>query len=171
MVGWGPEVVWVPAEDAVDDSGNSSLTYIGSCIPWIDTWLWKAEGEALQTMVIIRAIMHVIPEKQKEVIQTLLSLINRPEMGEGCLSNGIFSDIEDGNAFSLISEWETRQHLEKFLRSDGFSVLLGTKSLLSEPLKIDILTVSNSEGVEAVDLVRTTSNSFPLRTAERRLVS
>jgi len=115
--------------------------------------------------------MNVLPEKQKEVLQTLLSFNDRLEMGEGCLSYGISSDIEYGNIFYLISEWETRQHLEKFLRSDSFSVLLGTRSLLSEPLKIDILTVSNFEGVEAVDLIRTKSNSFSRRTAERRLTS
>ncbi len=122
-------------------------------------------------MVIIRAIMNVLPEKQKEVKQTLLALIDQPKKGEGCLSYGISSDIEDGNIFYLISEWETRRHLEKFLRSDGFGVLLGTKSLLTEPLKIDILTVSNSEGGEAVDFVRTKRNSFIRSIDERKLVS
>jgi quinol monooxygenase YgiN len=122
-------------------------------------------------MVILRAIMNVLPEKQKEIMQTLLALLDRPEMGEGCLRYGISIDIEDGNIFYLISEWETRQHLEDYLRSNRFSVLLGTKSLLSEPLKIDILTVSISEGGGAVDLVRAKSNSFSLCSAERRLTS
>jgi quinol monooxygenase YgiN len=122
-------------------------------------------------MVIIRAIMNVLPEKQKEVMLTLLALIDRLDMKEGCLSYGVSSDIEDGNIFYLISEWDTRQHMEQFLRSDRFSVLLGTKSLLFEPLKIDILTVSNSEGGEAVDLVRTKSSSFSRCTAERRLMA
>jgi hypothetical protein len=40
------------------------------------------------------------------------------------------------------------------MRSDRFSVLLGTKSLLCEPLKIQIFTVSHSEGIEAIDAVR-----------------
>jgi len=109
-------------------------------------------------MILVRIIMNVLPEKQKEVLQTLLSLIEPSEKEKGCLSYGIFCDIEDKNAFSLISEWNTRQHLDHHIRSDRFSVLLGTKSLLCEPLKIQIFTVSGSEGIEAVNSVRTKIN-------------
>jgi quinol monooxygenase YgiN len=58
------------------------------------------------------------------------------------------------NVFNLISEWETRRHVDLHIRSERFRVLLGTKSLLCKPLKIQILTVSDSEGVEAVNSVR-----------------
>ena len=99
-------------------------------------------------------MMNVLPEKQKEVLQTLLSMIETMGKVKGCLSYGIFCDIEDKNVFNLISEWETRQHLDHHMRSDRFSVLLGTKSLLCEPLKIQIFTVSDSEGIETVNAVR-----------------
>ena len=105
-------------------------------------------------MIIAITSMNTLPEKQKEVLQTLLSLIETPEKEMGCLSYGIYCDIEDRNLFNLISEWETRQHLDHHMESDRFSVLLGTKSLLCEPLKIQILSVSESEGIEAVDSVR-----------------
>jgi len=39
-----------------------------------------------------------------------------------------------------------------------FSVLLGTKSLLCEPLKIQIFKVSDPEGIEAVNSVRKKRN-------------
>jgi len=105
-------------------------------------------------MIIVITSMNVLPEKQKEVLQTLLSMVEPPGKEKGCLSYGIFSDIEDRNVFSLISEWETRQHLDHHLKSDRFSVLLGIKSLLCEPPKIQIVTVSESEGIEAVNSVR-----------------
>ena len=168
---WGLAAAWALAEDAVNDPDNSSVISNGSLIPWVCHIYREQKGRRCATMVVFRAIMNVLPEKQKEVRQTLLALIDRPEMGEGCLSNGVSSDIGDDNIFYLISEWETRRHLEKFLRSDGFSVLLGTKSLLTEPLKIDILTVSNSESGETVDFVRTKSNSFSRCTDEKRLAS
>lgn len=98
--------------------------------------------------------MNVLPEKQKEVLQTLLAMVEPPGKEKGCLSYGIFCDIEDKNIFNLISEWDTRQHLNHFMRSERFSVLLGTKSLLNEPLKIQILSISDSEGIEAVNLAR-----------------
>jgi hypothetical protein len=42
--------------------------------------------------------------------------------------------------------------------SAKFGVLLGTKSLLCEPLKIQIFTVSDSERIEAVNPVRKKQN-------------
>jgi quinol monooxygenase YgiN len=105
-------------------------------------------------MIIIRTIMTVLPEKQKEVLQTLISLIEPQGKENGCLSYGIFSDIENQNVFNLISEWDTRKHLDYHMESDRFGVLLGTKSLLSERIKFQIFTVSDAEGIEAVNSVR-----------------
>lgn len=105
-------------------------------------------------MIVFRIVMNVIPEKQKEVMQTLMSIIESPEKENGYISYGIFCDIEDKHVFNLISEWETRKGLNRHLRSDRFSVLLGTKSLLCEPLQIQIYTVSGSEGIEAVHSAR-----------------
>ena len=105
-------------------------------------------------MIVVRIIMNVLPEKRKEVMQTLLSMIEPPGKESGYLSYGIFCDIEDKNVFNLISEWETRQDLDHHIRSDLFSVLLGTKSLLTEQQNIQIHTISHSEGIEAVHAAR-----------------
>jgi len=109
-------------------------------------------------MIVVRIIMNVLPEKQKEVMQTLLSMIESPEKDSGYLSYGIFCDIEDKNVFNLISEWKTREDLNDHIKSYRFSVLLGTKSLLSEPPQIVIHTVSHSEGIEAVNSIRKKRN-------------
>jgi hypothetical protein len=58
------------------------------------------------------------------------------------------------NIFSLIEAWETREDLNDHFKSDRFSVLLGTKSLLCEPHQIAIHTVSHTEGMETVNAVR-----------------
>jgi quinol monooxygenase YgiN len=105
-------------------------------------------------MIVVRTIINVLPEKHKEVLQTLLSLIEPPGKKTGCLSYGIFNDIEDENVFNLISEWESNEHLDRFLKSERFSILRGTKSLLCEPLSIEILKVLGSEGTETVNFVR-----------------
>ena len=59
-------------------------------------------------MIVLLTIMNVLPEKQKEVLQTLLSMVELPENEKGCLSYGISCDIEDNTVFNLISTWETR---------------------------------------------------------------
>ena len=105
-------------------------------------------------MIIVRITMNALLEKRTEVMQTLLSMIEPTENERGCLSFHASRDIEDKNAFDLIAEWKTREDLDHYIRSDRFSVLLGTKSLLCEAPKIEIHTVSHSEGMETVNAAR-----------------
>ena len=104
--------------------------------------------------------MNALPEKQKEVMQTLTSMIEPTAKEKGCLSYEVFRDIEDKNVLSLIEEWETRDDLSRHISSDRFTVLLGIKSLLSEPSKIRIYTVSHSEGMESIHAARDNKIAF-----------
>ncbi len=105
-------------------------------------------------MIIIRITMNALIEKRTEVLQTLLSMIDPTESERGCQSCQISRDIEDHNVFSMIEEWKSRENLDDHIKSDRFSVLLGTKSLLFEPPQIEIHTISLSEGKEAIDAIR-----------------
>lgn len=105
-------------------------------------------------MIVFRITMITIPEKQLEMMQTLLSMIEPTAREPGCLSYGVFCDIEDKNRFSLMEEWETRKDLDHHIASHRFGVLLGTKALLCEPLEVEILTVSHSEGMDAIHTIR-----------------
>ena len=45
-------------------------------------------------MIPVRTIMNARPEKQKELIQTLLSMIDPAGKEKGCLSYDVYYDIE-----------------------------------------------------------------------------
>jgi quinol monooxygenase YgiN len=105
-------------------------------------------------VIIVRITLNALLEKRTEVMQTLLSMIEPTENERGCLSCYGFRDIEDKNGFGLVAEWDTREDLDDHIKSDRFSVLLGTKSLLCEPPQIEIHTVSQSEGMETVNAAR-----------------
>jgi len=105
-------------------------------------------------MIIVRITMKALMEKRTEMMQTLLSMIEPAGKEKGCLSYDVFSDIEGNTVFNLIEEWETREDLNRHIGSERFSVLLGTKSLLSKPLEMKIHTVSHSEGNEVVNALR-----------------
>lgn len=108
-------------------------------------------------MIVLRITLDVIPEKQLEVAQTLISMIEPSGKEAGCLSYSIFCDIEDKNRFSMLGEWETRGDLNQHFMSHRFGALLGTKSLLDNPMQIQIHTVSQSEGREAIEAARSGS--------------
>ncbi len=113
---------------------------------------WFAQRE--NPMVFVRITLNVLPEKQLEFTQTLLSMIEPTGKEAGCLSYAVFGDIEDKNRFNLLEEWATREDMDQHIRSHRFGVLLGTKTLLCEPPEIQIHTVSQSEGMEAVHVIR-----------------
>ena len=105
-------------------------------------------------MIVVRITMNVLPQKRLEVLQTLLSMIGPMGNEAGCLSYAAYCDIEDKNCFSLVQEWKTHEELNHYLTSNRFGVLLGTKALLCEPIKIQIQTVSHAEGMETVEKLR-----------------
>ena len=105
-------------------------------------------------MIIVRITMKALMEKRTEMMQTLLSMIELTSKEKGCLSCDVSCDLEDGHILSLIQEWITREDLDRHIRSELFSVLLGTKSLLGKPLEMKIHTVSHSEGAEVVNALR-----------------
>jgi quinol monooxygenase YgiN len=111
-------------------------------------------------VIIVQITMKVLMEKRTEMIQTLLSMIEPVGKERGCLRYDVFCDLEDTHVFSLIEEWKTRENLDDHIRSEKFSVLLGTKSLLAKPAEISIHTVSHSEGMEVVNVLRKKETSL-----------
>ena len=119
-------------------------------------------------MIVIKITMKAIPGKQLEMTQTLLSMIEPTEKEAGCISYGVFCDSKDKNRFCLLEEWKTREELDQYIASHQFSILLGTKALLCEPLDIQIFRVSRSEGMDAVHSIRDLKKSNKSRPAGQR---
>ncbi|ACN13497.1 conserved hypothetical protein [Desulforapulum autotrophicum HRM2] len=110
-------------------------------------------------MIIVRIILNALEDKQLELKQTLLSLIKFVGSETGCKSYSVFCDLHDKNCFCLIEEWETREDLDRHIKSHRFGVLLGTKTLLRKPLNVDIYSVSHLQGMEVIEAVRTKSRT------------
>lgn len=105
-------------------------------------------------MIVFRITMSSIPTKQREMMQTLISMIEQTLMAAGCLSFAVLHDVVDKNRFSLLGEWRTREELDHHIASHQFGVLMGTKALLSEPADIQIYTVVHSEGMDSINKIR-----------------
>lgn len=99
-------------------------------------------------MILSIIEMNARPAKRKELLQTLHAIIQPIRTEKGCLKSSAHQDIENENIFSLLEEWTKQQDLDDHLRSDIFTVLLGAKNLLSEPLDIKFNVVSSTTGME-----------------------
>jgi quinol monooxygenase YgiN len=100
-------------------------------------------------LVIIIIRMMVRPEKQKELSQTLQSIVEKVRKESGCLHSGFYQDVENENNFALVEEWATQKDSDDHLRSGLFTILIGAKCLLSRPPEIVIHTVDRSTELEA----------------------
>jgi quinol monooxygenase YgiN len=77
--------------------------------------------------------MKVFPEKRKELLQAITSLLGSIKLQKGCRRCDFCISAEDENEFCLFGEWESQEDLEKHLDSDVYKVLLGAMSLLKNP--------------------------------------
>ena len=105
-------------------------------------------------MILAIIKMTVFPAKRKEFLLTIQALIQSIRKEKGCIRCTAYQDIEDENTFCMIQGWKTQNELDRYLQSDLFEVLLGTKNFLSEPCEINFNTVSSTNGIETVKKAR-----------------
>jgi len=111
-------------------------------------------------MISLTITMEVLPEKRKELLQTIRAWLKLMRAESGCVGYRFYQDTEDDNAFSLVGEWETHADLDRHLLSDCFGILLGASSLLSEPQEVTFQSVLSTTPMETLRAARGKSNSY-----------
>ncbi len=101
-------------------------------------------------MIVLTLRMRVGPGNRDNLLQVVRRMLEPNRVETGCLSYHFYQDIEDGNAFIFVEEWESGADLEAHIRTESFRELLAVMDLLIEPPKLDIHTVSHAAGIEFV---------------------
>jgi quinol monooxygenase YgiN len=86
-------------------------------------------------MILFIIKMKVLPEKHKELSQTIASLIGSIRTDKGCKRCDCCQNVENENELLLLEEWDTEENLKGHLKSGRFRVLRGAMNLLQEPFK------------------------------------
>ena len=94
-----------------------------------------------QPMLIASLIFDVLPDKRAEFVSAVAEIVEALRSSQGCLACRLVTDCENDNLFMMTSEWDGRMFLDRYLASTEFSVLEGTRILLSDgpALSIDEL--------------------------------
>jgi quinol monooxygenase YgiN len=100
-------------------------------------------------LVIVLIKMRVLPEKRKELLQTLSSIVQQVRNESGCRRAVVFQNVEDDNELLLIEEWTSQKDSDAHLDSDLFTVLRGAGGLMLQPPEIVINAVDQSSEFEA----------------------
>ncbi len=93
---------------------------------------------ALINVVVTASLsFRVQPQNQVEVLSVVNTIAERMRRAPGCCRNRLLSDVDDPNAFTLVSEWPDLETAEAFLDSRDFKVFRGIRILLrSEPVVV-----------------------------------
>jgi quinol monooxygenase YgiN len=91
-------------------------------------------------MILMNILMKVLPEKRKELVQVLSSLVELIRKEKGCKSCNFYCKSEDENELCLLGEWEAKENVDAFVQSDPFKVLLGAMSLLKKSHELTFYT-------------------------------
>ena len=108
-------------------------------------------------LVIIR--MKVVPEKRMELSQAITSLIGPIRTEKGCLRCDFCRSMEDENELHILEEWNTRENLNRHLKSDRFRVLRGAMKLLQEPCEMVSHNVAAGKGEKRSAVPATSSKT------------
>ena len=92
-------------------------------------------------MILVIVRMEVLPEKRKELSQTIASLIGSVRTEKGCKRCDFCQSMEDENRLFLLEEWDTRENFKDHLKSRCFKVFRGAMNLLREPYEMMFHTV------------------------------
>ena len=86
-------------------------------------------------LVIASLSFRVQPQNQPEVLSIVNTIAERMRRAPGCCRTRLMSDVDDPNAFILVSEWPDLESAEAFLELGELRVIRGIRVLLrSEPI-------------------------------------
>ncbi len=98
-------------------------------------------------MILVVLHMKVFSHKRTELSQTISSLIGSIRAEKGCRRCDFCGSMEDENNLYLLGEWDSRENLMDYLRSERFRVLRGAMNLLREPYEISFYSVFHPAGM------------------------
>jgi quinol monooxygenase YgiN len=78
----------------------------------------------------VNIFLRVYPEKREEFLQTLRSMQGNLKEEQGLSKSSLYGDMDDPNVFHFIEEWATLDAMERYIRSERFSVLIGVLKVL-----------------------------------------
>lgn len=87
-------------------------------------------------MIVTTIKIHCLPQKRREIIQTIRGLNAQALKDAGCNNASFYQDMHNEDIFYLMEEWQSQSALENYKNSRSYSVLFGLEGLLVESLEI-----------------------------------
>ena len=105
-------------------------------------------------MIIVTLRIKVPDNRRKEFLDSARLIMGPTKVQPGCMGCKFYQDLDDPDAVLLVEEWESRESLEHHIKSESYRIILSLMELSNEAPQIKMNTISKTEGLEAIQAVR-----------------
>jgi quinol monooxygenase YgiN len=105
-------------------------------------------------MIIVTLRMKVPGERRKDFLDSARLILGPTKVQPGCISCGFYQDLNDADTALYVEEWESRESLEHHIKSNPYRIILSLMDLCRESPQFKVNTISNTEGLEAIEALR-----------------
>ncbi len=105
-------------------------------------------------MIIATLRIKVPGERRKDFLDAARLILEPTKVQPGCTSCGFYQDVDDPDAILFVEEWESRESLDHHIKAEPYRILLSLMELSVEPPEIKLNTISKTEGLEAIEVLR-----------------
>ncbi len=85
-----------------------------------------------------------------EIVRVLRSLIEPTRVQTGCVSCGLYKDLQDPEIIVWAEEWNTQDDLERHLRSPQYKKILAAFDMSNSQPNIRFNTVIETKGMQLI---------------------
>ena len=105
-------------------------------------------------MIIFTLRIKVPGNRRKDFLDSARLTIGPTKVQLGCIGCEFYQDLNDPDAVLYVQEWESRANLDDHIKSDSFRIVLSLMELSVETPEIKLNTISQTEGLEAIEALR-----------------
>jgi quinol monooxygenase YgiN len=105
-------------------------------------------------MIIVTLRIKVPGERRKDFLDSARLIAGPTEVQPGCISCRFYQDLDDPDSMLFIEEWRCREDLDRHIKSSPYRIILSLMELSGDPPEIKLNTISNTEGLEAIEALR-----------------
>jgi len=107
------------------------------------------------SMILSFVKINPLPGKRQVVLDILRSVIGPTRVKSGCMDCAVYTDQGEGQTILYLEQWQSREHLERHIRSELYFRVLSAMELANEAPEIYFHEVSDTRGLEYIKALRT----------------
>ena len=108
-------------------------------------------------MIIVTLRIKVPRERHRDFMDSARLIVEPTKIQPGCISCRLYQDLDEPDAVFLVEEWKSRKELDRHLNSDQYRIVLSLMEASDQFPEIKLSTISKTEGLEAIEAVRSGS--------------